>query len=89
MHAHLQGLVDDLVEQHGESTQILGYQHVRLLSKLAAVEKVNRLRANIRQIIHTFFRLACFSKSHSRMELEYWQCDFDEISSTIERIKHD
>lgn len=44
MHAHLQGLVDDLLEQRGESTQILGYQHLRLLPKLAAIEKVNRLR---------------------------------------------
>lgn len=47
MHAHLQGLVDDLLEQRGESTQILGYQHLRLLSKLAAVEKVKRILDNI------------------------------------------
>lgn len=41
MHAHLQGLVDDLVEQRGEPTPILTYQHLRLLSKLSALEKVN------------------------------------------------
>lgn len=44
---------------------------------------------SIGQIIPMYFLLARSSKSHSRMELGCWQCDFDEISSTVERIEHD